>query len=413
MTKKISPHGDLISSARQLVTDSPNRQVVEQLGKAELDLISALDLVKRRMDWLAGFGKLAGLCGLPPENSADRDLPLPTIALSGLLAAYEFGAGPNLPLEDTPATLSYLLLKSASLRGKPNQMPEMEQMFERWGAGMEPVIDGGVIDSSLEHRTKLAGYLLAWLNRWEFDVCECIVLDALAKSRPSMLSGTQYERLAELQRKLPARVRLPSRQGGFVPARIRINGSLHEVQGEIENDIASNSQPRVYLLRKREASDRHGGFGAPAGMSQSELLSELAQRLKRTLAVAAPEVSEVSVRIDVKGHLQEPRNWLQITPARAEENGLGGAAAWVDLELRSLGEDYPEVLWTIYHGADPSGLGLKAFLDLADAVRNDHEPILASLARDIDDGLRSIMGDYTKALRRAPMMSTDGRSKPV
>lgn len=405
----------LTDAVRRLVAEVAKPGEFEALKGAGLGFGEALALIRGRIDWLRQFGTIIGLCGLPPEHSSERDLPLPSLAVSALITGFETGLAEDATLATTPATLSYLLLKSASLRGRTAQMPQLEALFEHWAQRLQPVDAQAVSKLPEDSDNTAEKILLAWLSRWEFDVCEFIALEALDRTCPASLTGTQLERLSELRRKLPGRTRLPVRELPYLPVRIRSNTARDKLQEEVGEDLAGQRALPVYLLRRLDTSERNTYFAVSPDSTRAGLLEQIGGQLRATLRASAQSIVVARhVRNEVVGGtLQGGRDWLEITPARAEENGLVGAGIWVDLELRRLNDEHPDLLWSIYLGVDPAGLGLKAFLDLADAIRNEHEPVVAALARDTHEGIKNILAEHAQKLRRAPLTRNNETGRPV
>lgn len=404
----------LHETARQLLLSPPPRPAFEALARGETGLDEVLARIQARIAWLGQFGELITLCGLPPEDGRQRDLPLASIAIPRLLEVFEQGLTEDTPLPDTPAVLSGLLLKAATLRGKSARTPQLEAWFERWAATVLPDPEGQPLPPA--GAVTAPDILLAWLERWGFEGCEYTVLHALDQARPASLAGSQRERLEALARKLPGRVGLPQRDLPYLPARLRPNASRDSLRDEIDADLMRQSPLPAYLLRRWEANERGQDTALPTGAGHAEILRDLLAHLAARLATSAQDIAIETLRTDLGGQLQDGRQWLSLRPTRAEANGLVGARVWLDFQLRDQAGQYQEAAWNIYLGADPAGLGLKAFLDLAEAIRNEHEPILPALARDLHECVRQHMAEANQRLRRATLAQPgEGahRSPPV
>lgn len=400
----------LQDAARQLITAATPRADFDSLARGEIRLDDALARIQARLAWLGQYGELITLCGPPSEDTRQRDLPLASIAIPKLVEAFEQGLVKDSALPDAPATLTWLLLKAAALRGKSAEIPELEACFERWAKAVVPLPEGHALPP-IGAATPY-DLLIAWLERWAYEGCEFIVLNALAQTRPASLSGSQHERLETLSRKLPGRVALPERDLPYLPARIRPNASRDSLSEEISADLARRAPMSAYLLRRWEPNERTTESALPTGIHHADLLQTLQAQLATSLEAVAQDIHTATLRTEVGGHLQEGSAWLALRPARAETNGLVGAWVWLNLELRAATESYQEAHWDLYLGVDPAGLSLKTFLDLAEAIRNEHERILPALARDVHEQVRNQVAEATQRLRRAPLSQQPNPGNP-
>ena len=398
----------LRARAVELLNSAPAPELYPRMKKGELGLDDSVTLLKKRGAWLRGFGELLGRCGPPSTDQNSRDIPLAP-ETPKLLEHYEMGFDAACMLDGSPATLTYLWLKSFMLRGQSAAaLQQLEALYERWASQTkaQPVapVKVGDPDDTLESAPDRL--LVAWLKRWGFESCEFIVLDTLEQASPGSVVGDAAERLRELRRKLVNRVRMPKRDLPYLPVRIRITEDAEKYRREIEHEVESHLALPAYLLRRAGDNRNDEAFAMPDKVQHAELLVLLAENLRNSLRDTAQDVRILPVRTEAGTSMTPARDWLQVTPARALENGLPGAAVWIDIQLQQITRK--EARWLIYGGVDPDGMLLDDFLKVAHSIKNQHDQALSSVERNIETIIGMALSELAKTVRRAASVGPAG-----
>jgi hypothetical protein len=396
----------LCAKAVDLLKQAPDAGALATLKGGGLSIDDTLSLLQRRAGWLREYGKLLELCGAPGNDAAGCDLAIAGETLR-LLDLFEAGFDTDSMLDASDATLTYLWLKSISLRGgDADERQQLEFLFERWAqaAKMKPTPSPSRHHPAEDLARQPERLLVAWLNRWGFEVCEFIVLDLLLATRPEWVTGAPKERWSALKDKLVQRISLPRRQTPHTTLRIRVTEDSDKISEEI---IGRKEDLPAYLLRLAAENPKELDLTVPDDTSRDTLLASLAERIGQDLPHDVAQARVLPVRIDAATRIRPEEPWIQVIPAHAEDQGLPGASVWLDLHLQLIGQR-SEVHWRLYGGADPQGMRLEEFLKVVRAIKNQHDQMLATLERNVERIISQVLGELARSRSRDQFLGRPG-----